>query len=488
MMTEKQYKVTNAMVCPVYFVLMAYFTLIMVGMLAVGRGTAATYIQLSAAIIGIVVVIISYVKFAGTATGGFAMCTYGAFFYFVIALFNTDANSYAYVLPMIVASIAYMDFKLTTIVCAIGDVSFVIYTVRMYMLGTEDSDAIVITSMILIIVTFASLMVTKLSVRFTNENMVSIKEGFEKSEAASKTMVEVSENIVSNFNEANEYIRGLNESIMTSNFAVQNIAESTENTAESVQQQAEMCAEIHQYTEQANEQTQAMLQASDRAIDTVREGAEVMNELKQQAGDVARASEKTVEVTASLTERAREVGEIVGSIMNISSQTNLLALNASIEAARAGEAGKGFAVVADEIRELSEQTKDATERIRGIIAELTQDVDSVTHSIGNSVDSVKKQNEMIDESKDRFEVIHTEVSELINVINSFGDIISRIIDSTDVISENITNLSATTQEVAAASNEGFNHTSDAVEKMKEVNRTLTNIYHLTESLNAGKDE
>jgi methyl-accepting chemotaxis protein len=381
-----------------------------------------------------------------------------------------------------------MDAKLTAVVCTIGDVSFLIYTVRMYMLGTEDADAIVITSMILILVTFASLMVIKLSVRFTEENVELIQEGLEKSEAASKTMADVSENIVTNFNEANEYVRDLNESISTSNFAVQNIAESTENTAESVQQQAEMCAEIQQYTQQANEQTQSMLQASDRTIDTVREGADVMNDLKQQAGNVAKASEETVAVTESLTERAREVGEIVGSIMNISSQTNLLALNASIEAARAGEAGKGFAVVADEIRELSEQTKDATERIRGIISELTQDVDSVTESIGNSVDSVKKQNELIDVSRDKFELIHTEVSELINVINSFGGIIDRIIKSTDVISENITNLSATTEEVAAASNEGFNHTSEAVEKMKEVNRVLSNIYQLTENLKASTHE
>jgi methyl-accepting chemotaxis protein len=488
MMTKKQYKTANAMVCPVFVVLMAYFALIMIGMLAVGRGTTATYIQLSAAVVGLIVVFASYAKFSGTKKCGFIMCTYGALFYLVIALFNVDANSYAYVLPMIVASIAYMDAKLTAVVCTIGDVSFLIYTVRMYMLGTEDADAIVITSMILILVTFASLMVIKLSVRFTEENVELIQEGLEKSEAASKTMADVSENIVTNFNEANEYVRDLNESISTSNFAVQNIAESTENTAESVQQQAEMCAEIQQYTQQANEQTQSMLQASDRTIDTVREGADVMNDLKQQAGNVAKASEETVAVTESLTERAREVGEIVGSIMNISSQTNLLALNASIEAARAGEAGKGFAVVADEIRELSEQTKDATERIRGIISELTQDVDSVTESIGNSVDSVKKQNELIDVSRDKFELIHTEVSELINVINSFGGIIDRIIKSTDVISENITNLSATTEEVAAASNEGFNHTSEAVEKMKEVNRVLSNIYQLTENLKASTHE
>ena len=81
-------------------------------------------------------------------------------------------------------------------------------------------------------------------------------------------------------------------------------------------------------------------------------------------------AERTSQAIRSLDEAARHIGSVVELISKIASQTNLLALNATIEAARAGEAGKGFAVVASEVKQLANQTSQATGEISNQVTEI----------------------------------------------------------------------------------------------------------------------
>ncbi len=122
--------------------------------------------------------------------------------------------------------------------------------------------------------------------------------------------------------------------------------------------------------------------ASTEMSATIAELAKSSANLSTKAEEGVMVSDEANAVLHTLGESSQEIGEIVKVITSIAQQTNLLALNATIEAARAGEAGRGFAVVASEVKELAQQTADATENIEAKILAIQDNVASSVESIG----------------------------------------------------------------------------------------------------------
>lgn len=103
----------------------------------------------------------------------------------------------------------------------------------------------------------------------------------------------------------------------------------------------------------------------------------VLSDLENTAQGAAAEVENSRNVTFQILGQIQVLGEmseqitsIVEKVSAIASQTNMLALNATIEAARAGDAGRGFAVVATEVKALAQDSRQATEAIDKIVAEM----------------------------------------------------------------------------------------------------------------------
>lgn len=151
-----------------------------------------------------------------------------------------------------------------------------------------------------------------------------------------------------------------------------------------------------------------------------------------------------------ISESSAKIGECLELINSINSQTNLLALNASIEAARAGEAGKGFAVVAEEIRQLSENTADASGEIRGMIQKnnesVREGIDITEHTVHILEDNLKSFEEARDEITKAAQIIENQEEYMNNISQSMGAIGSIVDNNTSVSRENTAAAEEMTQQ------------------------------------------
>ena len=141
-------------------------------------------------------------------------------------------------------------------------------------------------------------------------------------------------------------------------------------------------------------------------------------------------------------------------------------------------------MVADEIRQLSEQTKDASNRITGIINELIDDTKEANASIENSAVSVEKQNELIETTKMKLEKVYDDVTSLTGSIENTDHIMKSILATTSTIADDITQLSATSEEVTASAEEGVHTSEKTVDSMRQCRDILNDIYALSKELKA----
>jgi len=128
--------------------------------------------------------------------------------------------------------------------------------------------------------------------------------------------------------------------------------------------------EVKTIAEQASVRAQEVAGASQRTVEVSRSGKKAVQDTIESMGQIKERVEGIAENILALSEQTQQIGEIIASVNDIASQSNILALNASIEAARAGEHGKGFAVVAVEVRNLAEQSKQATTQVKTILSEI----------------------------------------------------------------------------------------------------------------------
>jgi len=245
---------------------------------------------------------------------------------------------------------------------------------------------------------------------------------------------------------------------MTSNAASQ-----VELTGRSKTVVGEIAVAVQQLAENAQVVTTSAMTAASKA----EEGETQVEKAINQIGIISDTVNSTAGIIEGLGRKSQEIGQMVDLITNIADQTNLLALNAAIEAARAGEQGRGFAVVAEEVRKLAEESGEAAKQIAGLVKEVQHEANSAVSAMQNGTREVAMGTQVVGDAGKSFE---------------------HIIVAINAVNQQIQEVSAASQEMAAGAETAMNAIEQSASDAQK-NATVANkIGHLAAEQLAGLQE
>lgn len=197
----------------------------------------------------------------------------------------------------------------------------------------------------------------------------------------------------------------------------------------SVEQSARSNQAIQRAAEEAQKAASVVKSGLERVTGAVRVG---LNAAQNDIAELSSGAQSISQALAEAVERAHKARESSEAIQSITREIQLLSINAGVEAARSGAAGRGFAVIAAAVKQLAEQTRDAT-------SASAKQLDALVAT----VDQLAKQSEANAEAARRASEESQGISQQIGEFDHFGKSVVELIAEID-------SISAPTRENAAA--------------------------------------
>jgi methyl-accepting chemotaxis protein len=232
----------------------------------------------------------------------------------------------------------------------------------------------------------------------------------------------------------------------------------------SAEQSATQASMVSSAAEEVSANVQTVAAGTEEMSAAIREIATSASTASDVAAEAVRAASSATSTVDKLGRSTDEITAVLKVITSIAEQTNLLALNATIESARAGDAGKGFAVVASEVKELAQQTAQAT-------GDITRRIEAIQGDSAEAAAAISSISEVIDAIHSSQATIAAAVEEQTATTNEMSRNVAQAADGSSGIAANM----ATVAQAASDTTGGAHHTAEAADELARMATDLQGL-------------
>ena len=294
-----------------------------------------------------------------------------------------------------------------------------------------------------------------------------------------KTATEELKSVSDDFN---NIFHDMEDSLKITQDSTHTIADNTVTQAAQTADMKEKIDAIGDLIAMISENVDALNASADKMQECNESAENIMGELIDISKKNGEAIENVREQSKLTNDSAQQIQTVTDIIADISNQTNLLALNASIEAARAGEHGRGFAVVAEQIRTLADQSRESTERINQLVADL-MDKANVSVEITEKVsEAVSLQNEKIDQTKEIFTTLNSEIGQVGGAIEGISSEVEELKSHSDIIETETVSLKEFADQNAESAQITIEHMNELDSTVDKCNAATDRVVGVSDKL------
>ena len=266
-------------------------------------------------------------------------------------------------------------------------------------------------------------------------------------------------------------------------------SENVHGIASEAERASSGAAELSATAEQMGSNMKTVIKAVEEMNDSFNKINANTRESKSIAGRAVERASAAIDAMDALDASMGEIGQFTNIIKSVAKKTNLLALNASVEAARAGEAGKSFSVVAGEVKHLANQSasnaNDITQRIENIQAK-TADAINVIREISDVIKKMGEFANSISESVERQVKVSDDLANTAkqtnvgaqHVVQAIGDVAASITTSAKHANVAAEGAQRVSNSIGVIRNAAEKTTADSTELKKAANSLKNMAEHL----------